>query len=301
MNTAAIEHEETFSEAPDKESIKAQHPGRPDAADRRWSLFQILWRSSVMYGVMVLCFYDIVPAWAVWVTNLLMYFRVYAEVHDLGHAWSLQKIGWPARFVPVANPIWGGVQVFSTTHRGHHQYLGTDKDPWLPYYAGHPLKALAYTMIEPERNLYCFVKKRGVTSEVVKNVLYNLAFFAINVTLFKGTYLMHVASQRLTHVTASFVFNFYTHRQTFSADAPISTFNRERDLKSIVWLLRLLWGNYLAIGLTQHNRHHVIGQAHVPGLKYHTMTDMGSVNGAFTRYTKTWPLTAVQRLSGDVE
>lgn len=269
---------------------------RATEADRRWSSFQIWWRCAALYGAMIAYSYAVLPLWGLVVANVLLWFRAAGEVHDLGHAFSAKRAGWSARLFPMARPFLGGVRVFSYVHRRHHSHLGTDRDPWVKYYSGHPLKAFLWSGIEPERNLIHYVQRKGIDLALVGNLLFNLSFFVVSVALFKWAYLTHFAVQWLTHQCSSFAFNFYPHRDGFSSNAPIGTFRKDHELRQVIPLLRLVWGSFLTDALIFHNRHHVMTQGHVGGLKYHFLTDDGGVNGAFTRFTKEWPIARIQRL-----
>src|SRR5262245_37708087 len=93
---------------------------------------EIVLRAAATYAAMVACHYGYLPLWALVLVNVVVYPAVYLRVHDIGHAVPERCFGWAARFVPVSNPLWGGTRVFAFTHKYHHIYLGTDRDPWLP-------------------------------------------------------------------------------------------------------------------------------------------------------------------------
>jgi len=92
-------------------------------------------------------------------------------------------------------------------------------------------------------------------------------------------------------MTGIFFFNFYTHRATFSANAAIGTWDREKDIGRLLPVLRGVWGRGID-GLVYHNRHHCLGQMHVPVQNYRYLTD----TGRFTNYCDEWPITEIKRL-----
>lgn len=240
---------------------------------------------------MVLCYYGFVSVWVLVLANLLLYPPIYLRVHDIGHASPSRRFGWAARFVPVSNPIWGGTRVFIEMHKDHHIYLGTDKDPWLPYYTGHPLRALFFNFIELEYSLGAYVRRRGVDRELLANVAFNLVCLACGLLVFHWIYAIHVLSQRVVHTIGIYFFNFYTHRATFSADAAIGTWDREEHMGALLPVLRGVWGRGID-GLAYHNRHHCIGQMHVPVENYQYLTDTGH----FTRFCDGWPIAEIQKI-----
>lgn len=252
----------------------------------------IVARCAAIFAAMVLCHLGWLPVWGLVLANLVLYPGIYLRVHDIGHGSPTGRFGWAARFVPASNPIWGGTRVFAEIHREHHKYLGTDRDPWLPYYAGHPLRALFFNFIEPEYSFRAFAKSRGVDRELLANVLFNAACLAAGLAVFQWTYVIHVFSLRVVHMTGIFFFNFYTHREDFSADAPIGAWERAEDLKSMLPWLRAVWGRDLIDGVLYHNRHHCMGQVHVPVQNYKHLPDTGN----FTRYNDEWPIREIQRL-----
>jgi hypothetical protein len=232
-------------------------------------------RSGATFAAMVLCYLGHVPVWGLLIANLALYPEIYLRVHDIGHSCAVGRLGLVARFVPVCNPLWGGTRVFAVVHAEHHAHLGTDRDPWRPYYVGHPLRALFFNFIEPEYSLRSFIRLRGVDREIVMNVLYNAACLIAGLVVFQSVYIIHLVSQRIVHAVGIFFFNFYTHRATLSSSAPIGTWERRDDLRAILPLLRAVWGNDTIDGLIYHNRHHCIGQQHVPVRGYKYLTDTG--------------------------
>ncbi len=249
--------------------------------------------SATTYLTMVLYFFGIVPLAALIAVNVLFYIRAYLRMHDLCHAYSTRE--WTLRFVPTAlfaNPVWGGTAPFITTHVQHHQYLGTDQDPWLNYYAGHPLRALLFNMFEPEHNLYNYVRERGVSRQLAANLAFDVARHALSLVLFQGAYLTHVLIQRLCHGLGVFLFNFWPHREHWTANAALGSFNRERELRPYAGALRLFWGRAMVEAAMYHNRHHIRGQMLEPSHRYRLLSD----HGPYTRFNDNWPLATVQTL-----
>jgi fatty acid desaturase len=267
------------------------------AAERRATKFR-LWAhsmgfSALTYGAMVLYAFRLLPLWGLIAANVLFYIRAYLRMHDLCHAFSTKA--WPVRFLPTAlfaNPVWGGVAPFITTHVQHHQYLGTNQDPWLPYYAGHPLRALVCNMVEPEINLYNYVKQRGFEQSLLENLAFDVTRHSLNISAFGSAYLVHVVIQRCCHGLGVFLFNVWPHRERFSADAPLGCWNREKELRPFATLLQLFFGRALVDAAMYHNRHHVLGQMLDPSHRYALLSD----DGRYTRFTDDWPLREVQFL-----
>jgi fatty acid desaturase len=263
-------------------------------ATRNLLLVKTLAFAALTYSAMVLYYSQILPLWALIAANVLFYIRAYLRMHDLCHAFSTK--GWIVRFLPTAlfaNPVWGGVAPFITTHVQHHQYLGSDQDPWLQYYAGHPLRAWFFNMIEPDVNLYNYVKQRGFERTLVENLAFDVARHALNLFLFRSAYLTHVIIQRICHGMGVFLFNFWPHRERWTADAPLGSWNRERELRPFAPVLRLLFGTALTDAAMYHNRHHVLGQMLEPSHRYAALSD----HGGYTRFNEHWPLATVQHLA----
>ena len=252
----------------------------------------IVLRSAATFAAMLLYYYGYLPLWGLILANVLFYPAIYLRVHDIGHSAAVNRFGWSARFVPVANPIWGGTRVFAAVHKEHHKHLGTDRDPWLPYYVGHPLRALFFNLIEPEYSLRQFLRLNGVDNELLKNFVFNAATLMTGVTIFQWTYLIHLINQRIVHGCGIFFFNFYAHRETLSASAPIGTWEREEELRSFLPLFRLLWGHDTVEGLIYHNRHHCVGQQHVPVQNYNRLQD----TGVYTQFHDAWPIATIKKL-----
>jgi hypothetical protein len=254
--------------------------------------------AALTYAAMVLYAFELLPLWGLVLANVLFYIRAYLRMHDLCHAFSTR--GLLIRFVPTAlyaNPVWGGVAPFITTHVQHHQYLGSNLDPWLPYYTGHPLRALLFNMIEPEVNLKNYVVQRGWSRPLLENLVFDLARHALNLFVFQGAYLAHVLIQRICHGLGVFLFNFWPHRETWSAAAPLGCWNREREIRPYAWLAQLCFGRALTEAAMYHNRHHVLGQIREPSHRYALLSD----EGTYTRFNHDWPLRSVQSLAGRPE
>lgn len=252
--------------------------------------YVIVLRSAFTLAAMVAYALDFTPVWLLLIVNVVLYPEIYLRIHDIGHATTTRRFGLAARFVPVANPIWGGARVFASIHREHHQHLGTDRDPWLPYYTGHPLRALLFNFIEPEYSCREFIKRRGVDRELTANIVFNLTCLVAGLALFHWAYLIHVLSQRTVHMVGIFFFNFYTHRERLSAHAAIGTWERAHELKRWLPLLRVLWGRDTIDGLVYHNRHHCRGQQHIPVRNYKHLIDTGTYNLAIDA----WPITSIK-------
>lgn len=260
--------------------------------ERRETINMII-RSALMYGVMVLAYFGHVPFWSMVVANVVLYFSVYVSVHEIGHNYPGNRLNLVSRFVPLATPVWGGVRVFQETHRRHHLYFCTEQDPWLPFYAGHPLRALFFNLIEPEVNAYNFMKEKGVDKELILNYLYNAACFIVGIYFFGEAYFVYFLSMRLTHGVAVFFFNFTLHRNRLSADADYSVYSRERLVEPIFPLVRSIWGKAVALGYMYHDRHHCLRQWRYHPLDYPTLKDLND----YSPFIKQWPARAIHRLS----
>ena len=257
-------------------------------------LAQTLAFAGLTYAAMVLYYLGILPLSGLIAANALFYIRAYLRMHDLCHAFSTK--GWVVRTIPTVlfgNPVWGGTTAFITTHVQHHQYLGSNQDPWLNYYIGHPLRALFFNMIEPEWNLRNFVRQGRVDRKFLENIAFDVMRHTLNIALFQGAYLTHVVVQRLCHGLGVFLFNFWPHRERWSADSTIGSFNREKELTRWAPLLRIFWGKALVEAAMYHNRHHVVGQILEPSHRYVLLAD----EGTYTRYNHDWPLQSVQVLA----
>ncbi len=196
-----------------------------------------------------------------------------------------------ARIVPfIPTPIWGGTRVFQDTHHRHHVYFATNKDPWISYYSGHPLKALFFNLIEPENNLYNFIKYKGFDVEMFFNLVYNVAFFCISIFFFQQYYLALFISARIVHGLTVFFFNFYLHRSHFSADADYGTYEKSELIKPYASLLKVIFGQSVINGFMYHNRHHCVGQWHVQTQYYDLLEDTNSYSPHF----KTWPVKSIK-------
>ncbi len=255
---------------------------------------EIWLRGGAILALFLLCQLGWLPVWALVLANVALYPGIYLRVHDIGHGIPVSRYGRAARFVPVSNPIWGGTRVFAHIHNFHHSYFGTDRDPWLPYYTGHPLRALFFNLIEPEYSFAQFVKRRGWDRELALNVAANVAAGAAGLWLFGELYLLHAISQRLVHMAGIFFFNFYTHRETLSAGAAIGNWEREAELERFLPLFRRIWGRHVVDGLVFHNRHHCIGQTHIPVQHYKHLED----TRRWSRFRDEWPIASVMPLAG---
>ena len=259
---------------------------------KRLLLWTLGW-SSLTYAAMLLYYFEWVPLSVLVAANVLFYIRSYLRMHDLCHAFSTKNP--VVRFLPnilFANPVWGGVEPFITTHNQHHKYLGMDCDPWLPFYAGSPLRAFFFNMIEPEVNLYNYVRQKGVSRALATNLALDVSRHGANLFFFQGAYLTHMIVQRLCHGTGVFLFNYPMHRESFSKHAPLGSWNRERELRYIVPIGKYFFGQALMDAAMYHNRHHILGNILVPSHRYAMLSD----EGTYTRYFDEWPLAEVQHL-----
>jgi hypothetical protein len=262
------------------------------ATRNRLLLWTLGW-STLTYVAMLLYFFAIVPLSVLIAANVLFYIRSYLRMHDLCHAFSTKN---PlVRFLPnilFANPVWGGVEPFITTHNQHHKYLGTDQDPWLPFYAGHPLRAWFFNMIEPEVNLYNYVSQKGISRNLAANLVLDVLRHGTNLFFFQGAYLTHMIVQRVCHGTGVFLFNYPMHRESFSRTAPLGSWNREKEIAPFAPVLKIFFGKALVDAGMYHNRHHILGNILVPSHRYAMLSD----EGPYTRYTSVWPLATVQHV-----
>ena len=259
---------------------------------KRNLLLKSLGFGGLTYGAMIMYYLGYLPLWGLIAANALFYIRAYLRMHDLCHAFNTR--GLVARFLPTAlfaNPVWGGTTAFIGTHLDHHKYLGTDRDPWINYYCGHPLRAFFFNMIEPEVNLFNHIKYKGFNRKLAENIVFDILFQVLHLVVFQWAYVTHLIIQRICHGISIFLFNFWPHRATFSANASIGNFNRETQLKPWAPLLQLFWGKSLVEAAMYHNRHHIIGQIHEPAHRYVLCSDSGEA----TRFTKNWPLHSIQK------
>jgi fatty acid desaturase len=252
----------------------------------------ILGRSIFLYCVFIAFATDFLPWYAVLLCNIVFFPALYLNIHDLGHGASSQKIGFTAYYPLVADPIWGGLRAFRYTHYRHHRFFGTYNDPWLPYYNGHPLKALFWNFVESEYNGYQYYRAKGLDSNLITSSVINIAMLAGNFFIFGPIYWIQVLSQRCIRVLAIFFFNYYTHRSGFSAKSDFGVYDREKQLRYLLPLLRFFWGRSLINGLIYHNRHHCIKNWNVPVKHYHDLVD----DHVYTPYDQGWPAKEVRQL-----
>lgn len=263
----------------------------------RWKLlFMTLGWAGLTYLAMLLYYFNYLPLWGLIVANVLFYTRAYLRMHDLCHAFNTKN--GLVRFLPTlffANPVWGGTTAFITTHLDHHKYLATDRDPWVNYYSGHPLRAWFFNLIEPEVNLFNYIKYKGMNRKFAENLAFDVVFQVVHIAVFQGAYLVHLLVQRLTHATIVFLFNFWPHRSHFAAKAMLGNFNREAQLRPLAPVLSIIWGKPVVEAAMYHNRHHIRGQVHEPAHRYAVCSDTGTS----TLYTKEWPVPAIQHFTGE--
>jgi hypothetical protein len=263
---------------------------------RRNLLFMTLGWAGLTYLAMVLYYFHYLPLWGLILANMLFYTRAYLRMHDLCHAFNTRNGG--VRFLPTlffANPVWGGTTAFITTHLDHHKYLGTDRDPWIHYYRGHPVLAWFFNLVEPEVNLFNYIKYKGMNRRFAENLAFDVGFQIVHIAVFQGAYLVHLLVQRLTHTTIVFLFNFWPHRSHFSARATVGNFNREAQLRPYAPILSFIWGKPVVEAAMYHNRHHIRGQVHEPAHRYVLCSDTGTS----TLYTRDWPLAEIQHFTGE--
>jgi hypothetical protein len=282
-----------------KMKVKIPHPPfatqRDNRALRLKYLAMNLGFAAITYAAMVLYAKQILPLWGLIVANLLFYIRAYNRMHDLCHGFSTKPL--LVRFAPTAlygNPVWGGVAPFITTHVQHHQYLATNQDPWLNYYIGHPLRALFFNMIEPEVNLYNYVRQRGLHRELLENLAFDVARHSANLYFFGYAWATHMLIQRICHGLGVFLFNFWPHREHWSADSALGSFCRERDIAPWAWFARIFYGKTMVEAAMYHNRHHIVGAIRVPSNAYKTVPEEGTT---YTRFNDDWPLQSIQILN----
>lgn len=249
--------------------------------------FQIIYRSILMYVVLVLASMAILPVWVLVITTILLYVGIYFAVHEIGHNLNERKYPLFARFIPVATPIWGGTRIFAITHYSHHMYFGTTKDPWLQYYNNSPIKSLFFNFIEPEINLYNYIKMRGIDKELSLNIGFNLLLLGTSIYFFTVYFLIYILISRLCHMTIIFLFNYRTHRSTFSHKADFGFYEREKDTKYILPVLQFIWGKALINGYMYHNRHHCLRQWSKHPMTYPDLIDTGSYSSVVDNYQ--WP------------
>jgi fatty acid desaturase len=288
-----MKHEIYLPDADVKEELQL---GVSPRGSRNILLLKTMGWVALTYAAMVLYYFDYMPLWGLILANVLFYTRAYLRMHDLCHAFNTKN--GVVRFLPTlffANPVWGGTTAFNTTHLDHHKYLGTDRDPWVHYYCGHPLRAAFFNLIEPEVNLFNYIKYKGWNRRFAENLAFDVVKQVANIAVFQGAYLVHLLIQRLTHGTIVYLFNFWPHRSHWSANATIGNFNREDQLRPWATFLSLIWSKPVIEAAMYHNRHHVRGQVHEPAHRYVLCSD----TGPSTVYIKDWPLPAIRRFTGE--
>jgi len=288
-----MKHEIYLPDADVKEELQL---GVSPRGSRNILLLKTMGWVGLTYAAMVLYYFDYMPLWGLILANVLFYTRAYLRMHDLCHAFNTKN--GVVRFLPTlffANPVWGGTMAFNTTHLDHHKYLGTDRDPWVNYYRGHPLRALFFNMIEPENNLFNYLRLKGMNRQLAENLAFDVAKQVVHIAVFQGAYLVHLLVQRLTHGTIVYLFNFWPHRSNWSAKATIGNFNREPQLRPWATLLSLIWSRPVVEAAMYHNRHHVRGQVHEPAHRYALCSD----TGASTVYINDWPIPEIRHFTGE--
>ena len=148
-------------------------------------------------------------------------------------------------------------------------------------------------MIEPETNLFNYIKQKGMPRSLAENLALDIARHALNLIVFQSAYLVHMIIQRVCHGIGVFLFNFPMHRESFAANSPLGSWNREKELKAFAPLIRTFFGKALTDAAMYHNRHHIVGNILVPAHRYCELSD----EGRYTRYTERWPLATVQHLA----
>ena len=238
---------------------------------------------------MLLCHYGYLPLWGLIVANVLLYPAIYLRVHDIGHGTAVNRLGWPARFLPVSNPIWGGTRVFAAVHTEHHQHLGTDRDPWLPYYTGHPLRALFFNFIEPEYSLPAVrapARRRPRAGRTSRTTWPCSRRVGVSVDL------CDPPPEPARRAQAGiFFFNFYTHRETLSAGAAIGTWERAGSCVALP-VLRLLWGRERSMGSSITTAITASASSTCPCSTTKDLQD----TGAYTQFHDASPIAAIKKL-----
>lgn len=252
-------------------------------------IMNIFIRSTAIYAYAYMSYLMQWPLWLMPLVFFSLYFSIYVSVHDIGHNTlnheNLSLLLW---MIPVPTPIWGGTPVFANTHQRHHKYFCTDKDPWLHFYAGSPIKALVCNLFEPEINFYHYVKDKGFSAKLFGSLIFSVTFLALGYSLM-GIYFLYFATiLRIVHGLMVFFFNFYLHRSSFKSDAEYSTYSKTFFVpnKVVEQILKFIFGNDVLQGFIHHDKHHSVGQWHVQTKDY----DKISNRNKFSAYINEWPV-----------
>jgi hypothetical protein len=262
-------------------------PSAPTRRDELKNNLIILARAIGIFAVFVAMWSDVLPLWAYFVLQILIYPDHYLRLHDLAHGFSDKQIWFAARHPMVADPFWGGMLVFKDTHLDHHRYFATDRDPWRKLYDKSPLHGAVWSLLESELFAYQYWKKHGWTGPFVRELLFHGAFMVGNTILFGPLYLLHVVTLRTIRAVSIFYFNYWVHRSHLSSKASYGVFEREKDLpRWVLTAIRLVWGKEVLSGLVYHNRHHCLKYWKLQIQYYPIVRD----SGQYTNYVKQWPI-----------
>lgn len=228
----------------------------PKAGRRRISLIAFgYW--VTFYGGFVLYVRGVLPAWLFATAGLFVFIRYFDATHEEIHVRQDDHPAWTAlRLVfSVSGPLQLGYTQLAASHRQHHAYEGTARDPDLWIMRAGWFTAVFHCLTQPEQAAVRYIRRNGIDRRLVFDLALHLGFWlALACVCTWPQFLLYNAVVRVGNGASWFVFTHLLHRASAYRDfdpLPLPVWLRA------AWLVLIGRNNLNAI--SYHFLHHAYG------------------------------------------
>lgn len=188
------------------------HAGDWDAREYR---LKVIFFTLALYG----CFAAFALGalglyWMAALTSVLVT-RWMIAFHELLHLRSAEQLDFFTRLLPIPfAPLNIGYREYRMIHAEHHRYTATAEDPDAFHILGGHLKALFGAVTLHEQQLYRYIKRFGLSSELLVMAGVRLVVFVVLLVMLPQQFLLWWLVLRLTYTVNDFVFFHLVHYRT---------------------------------------------------------------------------------------
>jgi fatty acid desaturase len=226
--------------------------GRDAFEARRYLRATFAW-TIVMYALLGAALAGLAPAMLLVVAVPLVYVRLSLALHELLHLRAAARVPAFHRLAMILDTPFGlGYREHRALHLSHHRRGADGGDPELFQIAGGHFRALACSLVAPERSLVVWIRTRGISASLAREASLRLVVFVLAATLNPMVFLLYWIVLRASIGAAGFVFHHVLHNR----NGRLGTFS----LPVSEGALRVgyaLFGTEPMLILARHRAHHL--------------------------------------------
>ncbi len=224
-----------------------------NAADARRYLRATLGWTLAIYALLGAALAGLLPAVLLVPAVPLIYVRLSLALHELLHLRAPAHVPAFHRLAMIFETPFGlGYREHRALHLRHHRSGADAADPELFQIAGGHLRALASSLVAPERSLLVWIRTRGISAPLAREASLRLVAFTLVAALNPMVFLLYWIVLRASVGAAGFVFHHVLHNRggrlgTFSL--PVSA--------GLLHAGQVLFGTEPMLILARHRAHHL--------------------------------------------